>query len=45
MQRGDIVYLTRQMDQNWFEGECNGKVGTFPVSYVKVYFKDIASIF
>ncbi|XP_053392604.1 sorbin and SH3 domain-containing protein 1-like isoform X23 [Mercenaria mercenaria] len=34
--KGDIVYLIRQIDSNWFEGEKNGRVGIFPVNYVEV---------
>jgi len=34
--KGDIVYLLRQIDRNWFKGERHGTVGIFPVSYVEV---------
>ncbi len=37
-QKGDIVYIYRQVDQNWFEGEHHGRVGIFPHSYVEVHF-------
>ena len=30
------MYLIRQVDGNWFEGENNGRVGIFPVNYVEV---------
>ncbi|VDD80753.1 unnamed protein product [Mesocestoides corti] len=33
---GDIIQLIRQVDENWFEGRLNGKVGFFPVNYVEV---------
>uniref|UniRef100_V9K7C3 Sorbin and SH3 domain-containing protein 2 n=1 Tax=Callorhinchus milii TaxID=7868 RepID=V9K7C3_CALMI len=33
--KGDIVYILRQIDQNWFEGEHHGAVGIFPISYVE----------
>ncbi|KAI5105204.1 sorbin and SH3 domain-containing protein 2 isoform X10 [Silurus meridionalis] len=33
--KGDIVYITRQIDNNWYEGEHHGKVGIFPISYVE----------
>ena len=36
LRRGDIVYLLRSVDDNWFEGEHHGLVGRFPVSYVDV---------
>lgn len=35
-QKGDIVYIYRQVDQNWFEGEHHGRVGIFPHSYVEI---------
>ncbi|XP_017329833.2 uncharacterized protein sorbs2b isoform X5 [Ictalurus punctatus] len=33
--KGEIVYITRKIDNNWFEGEHHGKVGIFPISYVE----------
>ncbi|TSP25388.1 Sorbin and SH3 domain-containing protein 2 [Bagarius yarrelli] len=33
--KGEIIYITRQIDNNWFEGEHHGRVGIFPVSYVE----------
>lgn len=34
--KDEIVYITRQIDNNWYEGERHGKVGIFPISYVEV---------
>ncbi|KAK3610685.1 hypothetical protein CHS0354_028076 [Potamilus streckersoni] len=34
--KGDIIYLTRQIDKNWFEGERHGRLGIFPVNYIEV---------
>ncbi|XP_038061141.1 uncharacterized protein LOC119731922 isoform X4 [Patiria miniata] len=34
--KGDIIYLLRKIDQNWFEGEHHGHAGIFPSSYVEV---------
>ncbi|XP_052069186.1 sorbin and SH3 domain-containing protein 1-like isoform X6 [Mytilus californianus] len=34
--KGDIIYLLRQIDKNWFEGERYGRSGLFPVNYVEV---------
>eukprot|EP00058_Branchiostoma_floridae_P010562 XP_002596050.1 hypothetical protein BRAFLDRAFT_202929 [Branchiostoma floridae] len=34
--KGDVIYLTRQVDKNWYEGEHNGYVGIFPVNYIEV---------
>jgi len=36
LRKGDIVYLLRQIDRNWFKGERHGTVGIFPVNYVEV---------
>ena len=33
---GDIIGLISQLDENWFEGCIHGKVGYFPINYVKV---------
>ena len=34
---GDVVYLTRQVDADWIQGELNtGETGIFPKSYVNV---------
>ncbi|XP_056019295.1 uncharacterized protein LOC125671809 isoform X30 [Ostrea edulis] len=34
--KGDILYLLRQVDKNWFEGERFGRKGIFPFNYVEV---------
>lgn len=36
LQKGDIVYIHRQVDANWFEGEHHGRAGIFPTTYVEV---------
>uniref|UniRef100_A0A8C7Z544 Sorbin and SH3 domain containing 3 n=1 Tax=Oryzias sinensis TaxID=183150 RepID=A0A8C7Z544_9TELE len=36
LQKGDIVYIRRQIDANWFEGEHHGRAGIFPTSYVEI---------
>ncbi|XP_078097668.1 endophilin-A3a isoform X6 [Mustelus asterias] len=33
---GDIITLTNQIDENWFEGMLNGESGFFPINYVQV---------
>ncbi|XP_028815615.1 sorbin and SH3 domain-containing protein 2 isoform X15 [Denticeps clupeoides] len=33
--KSDIVYITRQVDSNWYEGELHGRIGIFPISYVE----------
>ena len=32
---GQVVNITRKIDPNWWEGEYNGRIGIFPVQYVK----------
>ncbi len=34
--KGDTIYLRREIDKNWFEGEHHGNVGIFPRAYVEV---------
>ncbi|KAM6442494.1 sorbin and SH3 domain-containing protein 1 isoform 20-T29 [Liasis olivaceus] len=36
LQKGDIVYIYKQVDQNWYEGEHHGRVGIFPQSYIEL---------
>lgn len=33
---GDIITLTNQIDENWYEGMLNGQSGFFPLNYVEV---------
>ncbi|XP_066574327.1 sorbin and SH3 domain-containing protein 2 isoform X8 [Amia ocellicauda] len=33
--KGDTVYILRQIDHNWYEGEHHGRVGILPISYVE----------
>ncbi|XP_035680988.1 E3 ubiquitin-protein ligase SH3RF3-like isoform X2 [Branchiostoma floridae] len=34
--KGDIIALRQRIDENWYQGELNGQIGFFPVSYVDV---------
>lgn len=34
--KGELVVITRRVDDNWFEGRIGGRKGIFPVSYVDV---------
>ncbi|XP_048369226.1 vinexin-like isoform X2 [Sphaerodactylus townsendi] len=36
LQKGDIVYIHKEVDRNWLEGEHHGRVGIFPANYVEV---------
>lgn len=36
LKKGDLVYLKRLVDENWYEGELNGKQGYFPATYVQI---------
>ncbi|XP_064344339.1 sorbin and SH3 domain-containing protein 1 isoform X28 [Camelus dromedarius] len=36
LQKGDIVYICKQIDQNWYEGEHHGRVGIFPRTYIEL---------
>lgn len=33
---GDVITLTKQIDENWYEGMLHGQSGFFPLSYVEV---------
>uniref|UniRef100_A0A8C4QID4 SH3 domain containing GRB2 like 1, endophilin A2 n=1 Tax=Eptatretus burgeri TaxID=7764 RepID=A0A8C4QID4_EPTBU len=33
---GDVITLTNQIDENWFEGMVHGHSGFFPINYVEV---------
>ncbi|NXA66448.1 VINEX protein, partial [Mohoua ochrocephala] len=35
LQKGDIVYIHKEVDRNWLEGEHHGRVGIFPSNYVE----------
>ncbi|XP_069892404.1 E3 ubiquitin-protein ligase SH3RF2 isoform X1 [Dipodomys merriami] len=34
--KGDVILLRKQLDENWYQGEINGLSGIFPVSSVEV---------
>jgi len=34
--KADIIYIKKQVDCNWYEGERNGCMGIFPTTYVEI---------
>lgn len=34
--KGEMILVRRQIDNNWYEGELNGRIGLFPYNYVEV---------
>ncbi|XP_058295957.1 E3 ubiquitin-protein ligase SH3RF2 isoform X3 [Hylobates moloch] len=34
--KGDVILLRRQLNENWYQGEINGNSGNFPASSVEV---------
>ena len=37
LKKGDIVMVTKRIDDGWWAGICNGRSGMFPSNYVSVY--------
>ncbi|XP_054717228.1 sorbin and SH3 domain-containing protein 1-like isoform X2 [Uloborus diversus] len=44
LNKGDIVYINKQVDKNWYEGEHHGLVGIFPVAYVEIIPNEKANL-
>uniref|UniRef100_A0A182I3X0 Uncharacterized protein n=1 Tax=Anopheles arabiensis TaxID=7173 RepID=A0A182I3X0_ANOAR len=42
--KGDIIYLRRQIDKNWYEGEHNATVGLLPANYIEILTRDIVNV-
>ncbi|XP_022242119.1 vinexin-like [Limulus polyphemus] len=38
LDKGDIVYIHKEIDKNWYQGEHHGRTGIFPIKYVEIYF-------
>ncbi|XP_076327680.1 sorbin and SH3 domain-containing protein 1-like isoform X2 [Tachypleus tridentatus] len=36
LNKGDIVYIHKEIDKNWYQGEHHGMTGIFPIKYVEV---------
>lgn len=32
----DIITNVEQIDEGWWQGECNGRYGLFPANYVEL---------
>ncbi|XP_017837068.1 sorbin and SH3 domain-containing protein 1 isoform X10 [Drosophila busckii] len=41
--KGDTIYIRRQIDANWYEGEHNAMIGLLPASYVEIIRRDGAN--
>uniref|UniRef100_A0A182JST1 SoHo domain-containing protein n=1 Tax=Anopheles christyi TaxID=43041 RepID=A0A182JST1_9DIPT len=42
--KGDIIYLRRQIDKNWYEGEHNATVGLLPANYIEIITRDNVNV-
>lgn len=40
--RGDLIFVRRQVDKNWYEGEYNAMIGLFPSNYVEVIASQVS---
>ncbi|XP_063831760.1 E3 ubiquitin-protein ligase SH3RF3 [Ostrinia nubilalis] len=34
--KGDMIILQKKLDPFWYQGECSGRTGMFPITYVQV---------
>ena len=41
--KGDVIYIKKQVDSNWYEGERNAMLGIFPTTYVEILPLDSVS--
>lgn len=39
--KGDVIYIRREIDKNWYEGEHNAMIGLLPANYVEVEYSEI----
>ncbi|XP_026736958.1 uncharacterized protein LOC113500407 isoform X3 [Trichoplusia ni] len=39
--KGEMILVRRQIDNNWYEGELNGRIGLFPYNYVEIQKGDV----
>jgi len=40
-----MIILRQKVDSNWYQGEANGVIGIFPLSYVQVSFNLLRNLF
>ncbi len=40
LKKDDIIKVTKQIDEGWWIGTCNGKSGMFPSNYVSIIGED-----
>ncbi|XP_037947815.1 sorbin and SH3 domain-containing protein 1 isoform X7 [Teleopsis dalmanni] len=38
--KGDIIYIRRKIDANWYEGEHNAMIGLLPANYIEIINKE-----
>lgn len=43
--KGDIIYIRRKIDENWYEGEIDATIGLLPSNYVEVIIKLSSSLY
>lgn len=44
LDKGNVVYILRKIDENWYEGEYHGMIGIFPVNYVEIIPQENANL-
>ena len=43
--KADVIYIKKQVDGNWYEGERNAMMGIFPTTYVEIIPSDAVVIY
>lgn len=41
--KGDIILIKRHINNDWIEGEFQGKIGIFPVNHVEILHESTTS--
>lgn len=41
LHKGEIITLLKRVDENWYEGFCNGRQGFLPANYIEVGISSI----